>query len=139
MPEASVAHRETRLRRRTRSGSNASIPVCGHGPFRPRSLLAIMVGMAFMPGLQVQPVALGDIVPRSSLGEPFAVRIPVQLDAGEEFAASCVTILPNPDTSRGASLPPRLRASIEIVSGQHYLALRNSTPLNEPVVGLRLE
>src|SRR5215831_8539524 len=138
MPEASVSNRKARLRR-TGDEAGAARSAPGRTQPRPRSLLAILVGMVFMRGPQVHAVELGEIVSRSSLDEPFAVRIPLQLDSGEEFTSACVNILPGPDASRGVPLPPGLRASIEIVSGRSYLAIRNSRPANDPVVGLRLE
>ena len=104
-----------------------------------RALLPLLVAMCFAPVPAAHALELGAIEPRSSIGEPFAARVPLQLAAGEEISLQCIRVLPHPDAAQGMPLPPKLRLDIETIGNNKWLAIRTPAFFTGPVAGLRIK
>ena len=109
-------------------------------PFRARVLLTLLAAVWFTPGQQAaHALGLGDIEPRSYLGEPFAARVPLRVAAGDDIGLQCIRILPHPDAANSMRLPPRLRSDIETAGNKQWISIRTPVFVNDLVVGLRVE
>ena len=120
------------------SGLKTSWRACAR--LHARALLTLLLVAGFAPAQQpAWAMELGEIEARSSLGEPFAARIPLQLAAGEIIGLECMRILPHPDAAQGMPLPPRLKSDIETIGGKQWLAIRTPALVSALMVGLRVE
>ena len=109
-------------------------------PRRARAFSLLLVAVWLAPCQQLaRALQLGDIEPRSLLGEPFAARIPLRTAAGEDIGLQCIRIVSHPDAAQGMPLPPRLRPDIETVGSKQWLAIRTPALVTAPVIGLRIE
>jgi MYXO-CTERM domain-containing protein len=113
---------------------------CAAAPQRLRALLTVLAAAWFVPGQQpAHALEIGEIEPRSSLGEPFAARVPLVLAANEEISLKCIRILPHPDAGHGMPLPPRLHSDIETIGEKQWIAIRTPALVTALMVGLRIE
>jgi pilus assembly protein FimV len=95
-------------------------------------------------GSQAAALSLGRIVVQSALGEPLRAEIEI-LEINEEEASSLRPRVAQPDTFRASGMDysaalSGLQISLQRrPSGQRYLRLSNSRPVNDPYVDLILE
>lgn len=98
------------------------------------SSLAATSSVAFALGL-------GDATPRSALGEPLQLNIPINIGPGEEVGEHCFTLRPAP-FNQASGLPTVTQGSVTVMrsaAGKAVLRVSTSTPVDEPMIALGIE
>lgn len=86
-------------------------------------------------------LGLGDATPRSSLGEPLLLNIPINIAPGEEVGEHCFTLRPAP-FNQASGLPAVTQGSVEVMrtaAGRAVLRVSTSAPVDEPMIAVGVE
>lgn len=86
-------------------------------------------------------LGLGDATPRSALGEPLQLNIPVSIGPGEEVGEHCFALRPAP-FNQATGLPAITQGSVSVMrsaAGKAILRVSTSVPVDEPMIALGIE
>lgn len=86
-------------------------------------------------------LGLGDATPRSALGEPLQLNIPINIAPGEEVGEHCFNLRPAP-FNQASGLPTVTQGSVSVMrsaAGKAVLRISTSAPIDEPMIALGIE
>lgn len=85
-------------------------------------------------------LGLGDAAPKSALGEPLVLNIPVSIGPGEEVGEHCFQLRPAP-FNMSSGLPSISQGSVAVLRAGGNTVLRVSTtaPVDEPLIAIGIE